>query len=403
MGWRSWNAFGDFVNQTLMTSVVDGLTMRVNPLPNGTLASLADLGYSRVGLDDGWQACGAGVNGSFHNAAGHAIIDTGAFPDLGGWVKYATSLGLKADWYKNNDGCCEDGKVGPYYQNDANDLAALGFQGVKFDNCGPGRNLTLWATALNDTGVEVLIENCNDEFPFRPTVNPDGSLDCPYHMYRTGSDNSPTWLTVISNLMQLEQFLSISQPMCWAYGDMLTVGSPAPWVTTHCPGEQRLSFSEAQGEFSAWAVLSSPLVLGIDVTNRTEYDMWWPIVSNTEAIAINQQWAGEAGHLIAAASELYTGPVNAGWSCEATIPSSSLPVWTVWGKRLPGSTLAAVALNTLDNQTAVISISTAQLGFPEGATLHVRDVNAHTDNGTITGSWDVKLPPRGSQFVVFAL
>ncbi len=47
---------------------------------------------------------------------------------------------------------------------------------------GPGRNLTLWATAFNDTGVEVLVENCNDEFPFRPTVNPDGSLDCPYHM-----------------------------------------------------------------------------------------------------------------------------------------------------------------------------------------------------------------------------
>ncbi len=36
---------------------------------------------------------------------------------------------------QNNDGCCEDGKVGPYYVNDANDLAALGFSGVKLDNC----------------------------------------------------------------------------------------------------------------------------------------------------------------------------------------------------------------------------------------------------------------------------
>ena len=28
------------------------------------LTSYADLGYVRVGLDDAWQKCGAGVNGS---------------------------------------------------------------------------------------------------------------------------------------------------------------------------------------------------------------------------------------------------------------------------------------------------------------------------------------------------
>ncbi len=144
--------------------------------------------------------------------------------------------------------------------------------------------------------------------------------------------------------------------------------------------------------------------------------------------------------------------------------SVTLPTWTVWGKTLPGSTFAAVALNTLDNATVVLSVPTEQLGFAAGATLkvrgagagaglpvatspwgrtwvlacawtpqatlfpcvwvrarvggrvfaawrvrflyvprQVRDLDAHTDNGTITGSWDVKLGPRGSQFVLFSL
>ena len=33
---------------------------------DGKPTSLLDLGYNRIGLDDSWQECGAGVNGSFH-------------------------------------------------------------------------------------------------------------------------------------------------------------------------------------------------------------------------------------------------------------------------------------------------------------------------------------------------
>jgi hypothetical protein len=257
-------------------------------------------------------------------------------------------------------------------------------------------------------------------------------------------------------------------------------------------GTKRLSYTEARAHFDAWCVLSSPLILGFDVTNRlvagwvelsggvgrggptacplrcmvatvcvsvsprrpllpvsplhlagleracglplqpppspasalarlatlpslaahhrvcrlshlcafvclcvrvcpsTEYDLWWPIVSNTEAIAgswprgallhrarfpaapptapprpsprqvaafaiggrrtraccprapevrsvsptaspppppahnplstpkpppVNQQWAGEAGHLVAASTDTYVGPVSAGYRC----------------------------------------------------------------------------------------
>ena len=43
---------------------------------------LPDRGYSRVGLDDYYQLCGAGASGSFHNASGYPVIDLSLFPDM---------------------------------------------------------------------------------------------------------------------------------------------------------------------------------------------------------------------------------------------------------------------------------------------------------------------------------
>ena len=57
MGWRSWNAYhGDIDDQTVRR-VVDIVTS-FRPAVDGNLSSLLDLGYSHVGVDDGWQACG---------------------------------------------------------------------------------------------------------------------------------------------------------------------------------------------------------------------------------------------------------------------------------------------------------------------------------------------------------
>jgi hypothetical protein len=49
--------------------------------------------------------------------------------------------------------------------------------------------------------------------------------------------------------------------------------------------------------FGAHAVTSSPLILSFDITpSGGQLERYWPIVSNREAIAVNQQWAGEWVH-----------------------------------------------------------------------------------------------------------
>lgn len=69
--------------------------------------SFADLGYVHAGLDDFWQDCGSGVNGSFHDKDGAPLVNKARFPDLQGMVAYGARRGLQVGWYLNNCDCSE--------------------------------------------------------------------------------------------------------------------------------------------------------------------------------------------------------------------------------------------------------------------------------------------------------
>ena len=69
--------------------------------------SLKDLGYIDSGLDDNWQACGKGINGSFHGLDGVPLINYDRFPDMKNMTDYGKSKGIKMGWYGNNCICSE--------------------------------------------------------------------------------------------------------------------------------------------------------------------------------------------------------------------------------------------------------------------------------------------------------
>ena len=160
LGWRSWNAYGGSVTQAKMEAVMRAM------VDTSRGFSLKSLGYVFIGLDDGYQACGAGVNGSFHDERGELLIDKRKFPDMGRMVELAHSHGLKAGWYLNNCLCNE-------HQFDSvmadtvlhKDVAALrryGFDGLKLDACSQWNNLTRWSEVITASGSEpILIENCH--------------------------------------------------------------------------------------------------------------------------------------------------------------------------------------------------------------------------------------------------
>jgi len=67
MGWRSWNLYGDKVDQALIETIMDGMVSKKRTV-DGQPTSLCDLGYCDVGLDDAWQSCGAGTDGYNYHA-----------------------------------------------------------------------------------------------------------------------------------------------------------------------------------------------------------------------------------------------------------------------------------------------------------------------------------------------
>ena len=71
---------------------------------NGVPTSVADIGFSDIGLDDAWQSCGKrGPQGyTYHDPnTGAPIVNSVTFPDMKAMTDYAHSLGLTAGWYGN--------------------------------------------------------------------------------------------------------------------------------------------------------------------------------------------------------------------------------------------------------------------------------------------------------------
>ena len=213
-GWRSWNAFPFHTNQARMLAQVDALVDRSRKDRNGNPVSLLDLGYDSIGLDDSWQACGKGINGSFHDKNGNPLIKPGW--NFTAMNEYAHKHGIRSGWYLNNCECQETGRLVPNWppqmHGDVNALVRYGFDGVKIDSCGPSKDIAMWERLINATGRQIMIENCHNNHTYQqmwlskltPSDNKPGALLspdlCPFNFYRTGSDMRATWDRMIRNL-----------------------------------------------------------------------------------------------------------------------------------------------------------------------------------------------------------
>lgn len=83
------------INQSLLEDIAAAMADR-SRLVDGKPTSLLDLGYNRIGMDDNWQACGTGINGSFHGPSGEPMWNLRRFPDVEAMNAKIHSLGLKS-------------------------------------------------------------------------------------------------------------------------------------------------------------------------------------------------------------------------------------------------------------------------------------------------------------------
>lgn len=399
-GFRTWNQFGARISQQLMAELVDAMVSKKRTV-NGVPMSLADLGFTDVGIDDGWQACHSGVNGGYHDADGTPLVNSSIFPDLKAVTAYAHSHNLTSGWYGNNCICADKSNSILNFQGDVKALIEYGFDSVKYDSCGGEQDIQLWESLINATGKRVLIENChNGPWLPQPPRKPNSPAWCPFHFYRSSTDIMGDYGVVMGQNLQTLLPLAaanLSFPGCWAYADMLEVG-----VT---PGLHRnetgLTWTESRSHFGAWAITSNPLVLGLDVRNDTTMDAVWPIISNTEALAVNSAWAGSSGTRILADTA-----GNVTWTPCGFWPTCGAPGWEVWSKPLPDGAAAVLVLNHRADVNATVPILWASVpglacgASPTAPSCTVRDVWAHADLGTFAlGITASNVAPHDSVFL----
>lgn len=420
MGWRSWNQFLGDVDQTLIQLIMNGMVDRGRVDHTGRPTSLCDRGYCDVGLDDNWQACGSpdaapGMN--YHDMQGNPIVNMERFPNLQQMTDYGHSLNLTVGWYGNNcickDLCRNKTECDMQIRADVEAFIRFGFDSWKLDGCGNEKNLAAFDKYLRQSTTQpIMVENCNWG---RQQYDPDPSLPprqgCPFNFYRSSGDIQLSYASVLSNLASVERYRArnMSAPGCWSYPDMLQVG-----IRNHLTGEIGLTRPETRSHFGAWCIVSSPLFLGHNTNDVEVTDLIWDIITNREAIEVNQAYAGDSGGIYETSPSFVEieyehldgldsipgtrstnrklGNIDAG---TATFPS-----YQYLSKPLDGNGRVAVLLINSSAEATKLTATFSDIPRVYCNPCKIRNIWKHQDEGEYHNSWSVIVESRDAAFIV---
>lgn len=156
-------------------------------------------------------------------------------------------------------------------------------------------------------------------------------------------------------------------------------------------GEPGLSVIESRTHFGAWCIVSSPLILSHDTNNATLTDSIWPIISNTEAIAVNQAWAGYSGGPFAQGTEMIDLGEGQG----------AAPNWQIFYKPVDATHTAVLMMNH-QATSAPLSFTFSQVPGLTGTSFKVRDIWAQADIGTFNGQYSATIASHDSAFLMLS-
>eukprot|EP01117_Protostelium_nocturnum_P001098 TRINITY_DN11425_c0_g1_i1.p1 TRINITY_DN11425_c0_g1~~TRINITY_DN11425_c0_g1_i1.p1 ORF type:complete len:386 (+),score=95.93 TRINITY_DN11425_c0_g1_i1:67-1224(+) len=337
MGWNSWNKFGCTVNETVMRSTIDTfISLR-----------LPDFGYEFVNVDDCWEAPERAPNGNI-------LSDPKTFPSgMKALADYAHTKGLKFGLYSSAGLRTCAGRPGTmgYELMDAQSYASWGVDYLKYDNCNSQHipvqiRFETMARALQKAGNNIFFSICewgvNQPATWAPAIA---------NSWRTTDDISDNWNSMMLNILINDVTADYAGPGAWNDPDMLEVGNGG------------MDNEEYKSHFSLWCITKAPLLIGCDLTKIKNETL--QILTNAEAIAINQDDLGEQAKIVVRESThlIWKGRIVGGW--------------------------AVVAVNLLGNGEADVVLNFKNLFGVHS--VKIRDLWAHKDLGTFNGSFNVSV------------
>lgn len=347
MGWSSWNTYRVNINDSLICRQAGAMAA------NG----LREAGYKYINIDDGFFGGRA--------ADGRLLIHSGRFPrGLKPVVDHIHRLGFKAGIYsdagRNTCGSFWDADtiargVG-FYGHDRQDadfyFREIGFDFIKVDFCGgdPGQNAdhldldereryTAIHQAILGTGRrDVRLNVCRWAFP-GTWVRQVG------FSWRISPDINASWASIKGIIARNRYLSAYASPGHYNDMDMLEIG-------------RGLTPQEERTHMAMWSIMSSPLLIGCDLTAIPEPSL--RLLTNPEVVALNQDSLGLQARLVKreGGAELYVKDV----------------------RRREGLTRAVALYNPTDT-TARFCLRAADVDLAGRVT--VRDLFARRDDGRL--------------------
>mmetsp|Transcript_34537 Transcript_34537/g.62619 ORF Transcript_34537/g.62619 Transcript_34537/m.62619 type:complete len:414 (-) Transcript_34537:180-1421(-) len=349
LGYNTWNDLGcSRMSESAVKAAAEELER----------SGLKDLGYRYVNLDDCWQDPAGRDPGS-----GTLRADPERFPSgIASLGEFLHSKGFKFGIYTDRGSKTCAGRAGSLGSErlDARTFASWGVDFVKEDNChssdGPDHRDTLFQQfglfrdALNATGRPMFFSVCGggDELPYRNisyyASDPRGGARLA-NSWRVTADviDSTTCCFARDVTAGLAQW---SGPAAFNDPDMLLGSSPG--------SARRLSEAMSRTQFSLWAILMAPLLIGADLHQLSAHDL--ETYSNRDVIAVSQDPLLKQGQIIF---------------------SDTWRTTSVWGRALADGSWVLLFVNDSWWRTRNVTCSTScweKLPFNRGTRLSVRDL-----------------------------
>ena len=377
MGWNSWNAFGENVNEQVVRETADAM---VN-------SGLKNVGFSYVVIDDIWQ-------GGRDSSTGMLYANPKKFPSgIKALADYVHSKGLKFGIYSDagTKTCGEmPGSFG-YEKKDAKLFAEWGIDFLKYDYCfcpdyvSANNDYKMaisrykaMGDALKATGRPILFSIC-EWGPRSPWL---WGKEVGGQMWRTSYDIHDIWdkprnemspigiLTSIDVMADLGRF---SGPGGWNDPDMLVVGLN----NTGFIKGGGCNDIEYRTQMSMWCMFSAPLMVGCDIRNMNEATK--TIILNKDIIDIDQDSLGKQGYRVMRKDGL-----------------------EAWKKPLSRNRIA-IALFNRNSSGQTITASWKDLEMEAGIRYNVFDVWKHSTEGQANEALSTNLQPHECKVFVLSV
>ena len=359
LGWNSWNCWAGAVSAQKVRAAADAMVA----------SGLAAHGFQYINIDDCWEG---------QRSAQGEIQTNERFPDMRALADYVHSKGLKLGIYSSPGPQTCAGYAGSWQHEaqDAKTYAKWGIDYLKYDWCSYGNIAPSPDLAAMQKPYRVMreaLDKCDRDIVYSMCQYGMGNVwewgaQAGGNCWRTTGDITDEWGSMAGIGFGQNGHEKFAGPGHWNDPDMLVVGLVGWGPNLH---PTKLRPHEQVTHISLWCLLSSPLLIGCDMSRLDEFTV--ALLTNDEVLELNQDPLGRPA-----------GRVQQTGSRE------------VWARPLYDGTLAVGLFNRGFSAAEVqVHWSDLKLTGPQP----VRDLWLHKDLGAFSDTFSATVPPHGTVLV----